>query len=118
MMAEKFGLDPRDFKSKAAIRMKAEREAENAAIAMQKDEEKLQNCDSLMVYVNDESVDLDINFFPPFDNWRDANKQEVIAMVAAQLRNGIHSYFSHFAKINIHSLCLFCTFDLMRKNMN
>ena len=88
-MAEKFGLDPAGFKSKAAMRMKAEREAESAAIAMQKDEEKLLNCDSLMVSVNDETVDLDINFFPPFDNWRENLKPEVVNCIGAQLSYGI-----------------------------
>ena len=52
MIAERFGLDPKDFKSKAAARLKQERDAENAAIAMQKDEDRLANCDTLMIEVN------------------------------------------------------------------
>ena len=88
IMAERFGLDPAGFKSKAAMRQKAENEAENAAIAMQKEEDKLQFCDSLMVNVNEERVELDINFYPPFDNWRETMKPEIVNMIGAQLRNG------------------------------
>jgi DNA polymerase alpha subunit A len=49
MIAECFGLDPKDFRSKAAQRARIEREAENVLVAMAKEEDKLINCDLLDV---------------------------------------------------------------------
>ena len=80
MIAERFGLDPKDFKSKAAQRLKQERDAENAAIAMQKDEDRLANCDTLMV----DEHELDIFFDPPFETIQDAAQN--CDKVMAQLR--------------------------------
>lgn len=66
LIAKCFGLDPKEFKSKSAERAKQEREAEQAAIASQKEEEKLANCDPLEFSINDENVTMDL-WLPPYE---------------------------------------------------